>query len=143
VKKADKMRVEREKDKGYRVFVDTKTDLRELREVVSAAIAGDMVTLTCSDGVSTQVGIGAPGFRSLRRKMWLADMLHRWGSWKFYFAGLLVFLVVYFSALLAIEVVASDEIQVVPPVIEEEYEVGQSLPMQSPAAPPTAEGWRP
>jgi hypothetical protein len=136
------MRVERDQEKGYRVVVDSSSIVRELREVTGVVLEGDDVIFSCAEGPSERVPLGAAGFRSLRRKMRTADFLKRWGSGKCFLAALVAFLVLYFSALLAVEVVASS-MSSDTAYSDNEYTVEQPVEQGEAPASPSAEGWKP
>lgn len=137
------MRVEREAEKGYRIIIDTKTDVREMRGVTGISLDGEAVNFSCMDGSVEKMNLGSAGFRKLRRKMWRADVLKQWGVGKLFFAGLVAFLAIYFAILVAVEYATSDGSCGSEIYSEDGYTVTQPfVPGAEPSSPP-AEGWRP
>lgn len=134
------MRVEREPDKGYRIVIDTKTDIREMRGVTGMTLDGSVVRFSCNDGSAEEVDLGAEGFQKIRRKMRRADFIKQWGIGKCFFAGLVLFLAAYFAVLVAIEYATSDGSCGDGAFLGEEYSVTQPA---SPSQPETPETWRP
>jgi hypothetical protein len=129
------MRVEREVEKGYRIVVETKNSILEMRDVSDVSLAGDTVRFICRDNEEHELPLGARGFRRLRRKMWRADFLKQWGVGKVFFAGIVVFLAVYFAGLVAVEYATSDGACEGQDLAQE-----QALDAQPPVP---AEAWRP
>jgi hypothetical protein len=130
-------------EKGYRMVVESKTSVRELREVTSVTLEGEDVVFSCAGGSSERAPIGVPGFRKARRKMWWADVRKRWGSWKIFLVGLVTFAVIYFAILVAVEYAISATTKSAVVYSGEEYSVSQPItPEQEPPS-SSAEGWRP
>lgn len=130
------MRVEKETEKGYRVVVDSKTTIREIRGVTEMSLEGDTVTFANSEGQLAQLPLGASGFRKLRRKVWRADVMRNWGLAKTLFLGSVGAFAIYFLSLVVIGFVTYDEGATSDLAVQEEYTVEQ--PQESPSAPTEA-----
>ena len=150
------MRVEKEAQKGYRVVVDSKTSIREIRDVTDMSLEGDIVTFANSGVVLAQLPLGAAGFRKLRRKVWRADVMKKWGVGKLLFVGSVGAFAVYFVSLVVIGLFTYDEGATAGLAVQEEYTVEQpqvapepSMELPKPWTPPLnqksapAESWKP
>lgn len=136
------MRVEKETEKGYRIVVDSKTTIREIRGVTEMSLEGDTVTFANSDGQLAQLPLGASGFRKLRRKVWRADVMKKWSLLKLLFVGSVGAFAIYFVSLVVIGLVTYDDGASADLAVQEEYTVEQ--PLVSPSAPTEApQSWVP
>lgn len=150
------MRVEKEAQRGYRVVIDSKTSIREIRGVTDMTLDGEVVTFASSGEQLAQLPLGASEFRKLRRKVWRADVMKKWSLVKLLGVGFVGAFAVYFMSLIVIGLFTYDEGATAGVAVQEEYVVEQpqvvpSQPSEAPKPwtpqpapkPETAESWKP
>ncbi len=164
------MRVEREKDRGYRILISDGEQVQEMRGVCSVKLNGKDVVFenapTAANAISMSFPLGPKGFASIRRKMWRADVLYKWGAGKCFLASVFLFLMFWMTGLIvteilfpseAMDVMISDsgDSSLAPPADLPATATGESpeystlqpkVPIASalpPAADVAAESWRP